>query len=42
MGDQTNPKGFNWVAWISTAAVIILTMVVVYSSLREFTGHPVS
>jgi len=42
MGDQTNPKGFNWVAWISTAAVIILTMVVVYSSIREFTGHPVS
>src|SRR6266446_5936887 len=42
MGDQTNPKGFNWVAWISTIAVIILTMVVVYSSIREFTGHPVS
>src|SRR5229473_3657005 len=42
MGGQTNPKGFNWVAWISTAAVIILTMVVVYSSIREFTGHPVS
>ena len=28
MGDQTNPKGFNWVAWISTVAVIILTLVV--------------
>ena len=41
MGDQTNAKGFNWVAWISTAAVIILTMVVAYSSIRELTGHPV-
>jgi Mn2+/Fe2+ NRAMP family transporter len=40
MGDQTNPKGFNWVAWISTVAVIILTVIVVYSSIREFTGHP--
>jgi Mn2+/Fe2+ NRAMP family transporter len=42
MGDQTNPKGFNWVAWISTVAVIILTLVVAYSSIRELMGHPVS
>jgi Mn2+/Fe2+ NRAMP family transporter len=42
MGDQTNAKGFNWVAWISTVAVIILTLVVAYSSIRELMGHPVS
>jgi len=42
MGDQTNPKGFNWVAWISTVAVIILTLVVAYSSIRELLGHAVS
>jgi Mn2+/Fe2+ NRAMP family transporter len=41
MGDQTNPKGFNWVAWISTVAVTILTVVVVYSSIREIIGRPV-
>ncbi len=49
MGDQTNPKGFNWVAWISTGAVIILTLVVTYSSsgeliriFREWISHPAS
>jgi len=42
MGDKVNPKGFNWVAWISTVAVIILTLVVAYSSIRELMGHPVS
>jgi len=41
MGDKVNPKGFNWVAWISTAAVIVLTLVVAYSSIRELMGHPV-
>jgi len=42
MGEQTNAKGFNWVAWISTVAVIILTLVVAYASVRELMGHPVS
>jgi len=41
MGDQTNPKGFNWVAWISAIAVTVLTVVVVYSSIRELIGRPV-
>ncbi len=41
MGDKVNAKGFNWVAWISTVAVIILTLVVAYSSIRELMGHPV-
>jgi len=39
MGEQTNAKGFNWVAWISTVAMIVLTVVVVYSSLHELLKH---
>src|SRR5215469_16698913 len=35
MGDKINSRGFNWVAWISTVAMILLTIAVVYSSLRE-------
>jgi Mn2+/Fe2+ NRAMP family transporter len=41
MGEQINAKGFNWVAWISTAAMIVLTLVVAYSSIRELMSHPV-
>jgi Mn2+/Fe2+ NRAMP family transporter len=41
MGDKTNAKGFNWVAWISTVAMIALTLVVAYSSIRELMAHPV-
>ena len=39
MGDLVNAKGFNWVAWISTIAMIVLTVVVAYSSIRELIGH---
>ena len=42
MGDQINAKGFNWVAWISTVAMIVLTLVVAYSSIRELMFHPIS
>jgi len=42
MGEQTNPRGFNWVAWISTVAMIVLTLVVAYSSIRELMSRPVS
>ena len=35
MGSKVNSKGFNWVAWISTVAMIVLTVVVVYSSIHE-------
>jgi Mn2+/Fe2+ NRAMP family transporter len=42
MGEQTNAKGFNWVAWISTVAMIVLTLVVAYSSIREIMSRPVS
>lgn len=35
MGNKVNSRGFNWVAWISTAAMILLTLVVVYSSFHE-------
>ena len=42
MGEKTNPKGFNWVAWICTVAMIVLTLIVAYSSIRELFGHPSS
>jgi len=42
MGEQTNPRGFNWVAWISTAAMVVLTLVVAYSSFRELMSRPAS
>ena len=35
MGNKINSRGFNWVAWISTVAMILLTLVVVYSSFHE-------
>lgn len=35
MGNKVNSRGFNWVAGISTVAMILLTLVVVYSSLHE-------
>jgi Mn2+/Fe2+ NRAMP family transporter len=35
MGDQVNTRGYNWVAWISTVAMIVLTVVVAYTSLHE-------
>ncbi len=34
MGEQVNAKGFNWVAWISTVAMIVLTLVVAYTSIQ--------
>jgi len=42
MGEKTNPKGFNWVAWSCTVAMIALTVIVAYSSIRELFGHPSS
>jgi Mn2+/Fe2+ NRAMP family transporter len=42
MGEKVNPKGFNWVAWISTVAMIGLTLIVAYSSIRELLTHPSS
>ena len=38
MGDQVNSRAFNWVAWISTIAMIVLTMVLVYTAI----AHPES
>src|SRR3989475_3530399 len=35
VGDKVNSRGFNWVAWISTAAMILLTVVVAYTSLHD-------
>src|SRR5215467_3562754 len=42
MGERVNPKGFNWVAWISTVAMIGLTLIVAYSSIRELLLRPMS
>jgi Mn2+/Fe2+ NRAMP family transporter len=42
MGEKVNAKGFNWVAWICTVAMIALTLVVAYSSIRQLISHPVS
>jgi len=36
MGERTNAKGFNWVAWMTTVAIIALTGSIVYSSLHEW------
>lgn len=38
MGDQVNTKGFNWVAWITTVAMIVLTVILVYTAF----AHPES
>src|SRR6266446_3267792 len=35
VGEKVNPRAFNWVAWISTLAMIVLTVVVTYTSLHE-------
>jgi Mn2+/Fe2+ NRAMP family transporter len=40
MGDQVNTKGFNWVAWISTVAMIVLTFIVAYTSIHDLFIHP--
>jgi Mn2+/Fe2+ NRAMP family transporter len=42
MGEKVNPRGFNWVAWICTILMIVLTFVVAYSSIRELIGHSVT
>lgn len=35
MGDKVNSRGYNWVAGISTVAMILLTIVVAYTSIQE-------
>src|SRR6516164_6819126 len=40
MGERVNTEGFNWVAWISTVAMIGLTLIVAYSSIRELLLRP--
>jgi Mn2+/Fe2+ NRAMP family transporter len=40
MGEQVNKRGFNWVAWISTIAMIVLTLVVAYTSIHDLFTHP--
>src|SRR6266404_2533963 len=38
MGDQVNSRAFNWVAWTSTIAMIVLTIILVYTAI----SHPES
>ncbi len=44
MGEQVNSPGFNWVAWTTTVAMILLTLVLVYTALAHpgSAGLPVS
>ena len=42
MGDQINTRAFNWVAWISTIAMIVLTFVVAYTTIHDLFVHPAS
>ncbi len=35
MGDQVNSRGFNWVAWATTVGMIVLTVVLVYTAIRN-------
>lgn len=38
MGDQVNGRGFNVVAWITTLAMILLTLVLLYTGLLHHGG----
>ncbi len=38
MGDQVNSRTFNWVAWTTTIAMILLTLILVYTGIT----HPES
>src|SRR5437899_297075 len=40
MGDQVNSPAFNWVAWVTAAAMIILTLVLVYTAIFVPGGVP--
>jgi Mn2+/Fe2+ NRAMP family transporter len=40
MGDQVNTRTFNGVAWVTTFAMIILTLVLVYVSIFHSSSVP--
>jgi Mn2+/Fe2+ NRAMP family transporter len=40
MGDHVNKPAFNWVAWVTTVAMIVLTLVLVYTALFVPGGVP--
>ena len=40
MGDQVNSPAFNWVAWVTAAAMIVLTLVLVYTAIFVPGGVP--
>lgn len=35
MGEQVNSRGFNWVAWSTTVAMILLSLVLVYTAMHN-------
>src|SRR5467141_2789272 len=40
MGDQVNSPAFNWVAWVTSVAMIALTLVLVYTAIFVPGGVP--
>src|SRR5467141_2070371 len=40
MGEQVNSPAFNWVAWVTAAAMIVLTLVLVYTAIFVPGGVP--
>jgi Mn2+/Fe2+ NRAMP family transporter len=40
MGDQVNTRTFNVVAWVTTIAMIALTLILVYASIFHAGGVP--
>jgi Mn2+/Fe2+ NRAMP family transporter len=40
MGDMVNTRTFNVVAWVTTVAMIVLTLVLVYVSIFQSRGVP--
>jgi len=35
MGEDVNSRGFNWVAWGTTVAMILLTLILVYTAIHD-------
>ena len=40
MGDYVNSRSFNWVAWVSTIALVILTCVLLYTGIASAFKSP--
>jgi NRAMP (natural resistance-associated macrophage protein)-like metal ion transporter len=40
MGDYVNSRSFNWVAWVSTVALVLLTCVLLYTGVASMFKSP--